>query len=68
MAPIGLITFPTGIDPALDAWLEQGAPGPYIVSTLARVGNSEWIETPLPQTRPYGPWANCVAVLQWDES
>lgn len=67
LAPRGLITFPTGVDPVLDSWLEEGAPGPYSVSTLCREQNDHggWIQTPLPQVRPYGPWGNCVAVLEW---
>jgi hypothetical protein len=66
-APVGLVTFPTGIDPTLDSWLEEGAPGPYSVRTLCRVQNDHggWEETILPQVRPYGPWANCVAVVEW---
>lgn len=69
LAPYGLITFPTGVDPALDLWLESGAPGHYSVRTLCREqnGHGGWIETLLPQVRPYGPWANCVAVLEWGQ-
>jgi hypothetical protein len=69
LAPRGLVTFPTGVDPALDDWVEEGLPGPYRACTLARVQNDHggWAQTPLPQARPYGPWANAVAVLEWGE-
>ena len=69
-APVGLVSFPTGVDPTLDLWLEAGAPGPYSVRTLCRVQNDHggWEQTPLPQVRSYGHWANSVAIVEWDRS
>jgi hypothetical protein len=70
LAPNGLVTFPTGVDPVLDSWIEDGMPvqSGERACTLARTGDGLWAQTSLPQTRPYGPWANAVAVLEWDYS
>lgn len=70
MSQYGLVTFPTGVVPALDEWLEDGAPGShYTVHTIVREQNDHggWAETSLPQVRPYGPWGNGIAVLEWGD-
>ncbi len=72
LAPEGLITFPTGVDPVLDNWVEEGMPFEQskqhaTACTIVREQNDHggWVQTPLPQVRPYGPWANAVVILKW---
>lgn len=75
VAPGGslLVTFPTGVDPDLDALVESWVLEPARLAseracTVAREHNDHggWVETERPEVRPYGPWANSVAVLEWE--
>jgi hypothetical protein len=63
-----LVSFPTGVDDRLDSWAEEL---PDMANTRActivRDGNDHggWVQTPKPQLREYGPWANSVAIVEW---
>lgn len=68
IAPRGLVSFPTGVSPALDAWVLDGAVTRYAerACTLVRTGDGTWAQTPFPEVRPYGPWANSVVIMEWE--
>lgn len=63
-----LVTFPTGAHPALDELVEANFAGhPWTrACTLSRDGHDGWAQDPLPRVQAYGPWANTVAVLEWE--
>jgi SAM-dependent methyltransferase len=70
IAPGGkmLVTFPTGADPRLDAYVEGLLPvygGPMRWCTIART-DDDWEQTTEAEIRPYGPWANSVFVGEWE--
>lgn len=63
-----LVTFPTGVDDRLDAFVEAGMPGFPRVCVMQRFGmTDEWIQAPVPLVRTYGPWANAIGVIEWEK-
>lgn len=68
LAPRGLVSFPTGVNPSLDAWVADGAVARYAerACTLVRAGDGLWEQTPELQVQPYGPWANSVVIMEWE--
>lgn len=71
VAPGGklLVTFPTGAHPDLDSYVARLSPHFTRECTVVRVenGHGGWEQTEEPEVREYGPWANSVAVLEWDK-
>lgn len=67
-----LVTFPTGERAELDTFVGNGFPGPWArACTLSREGDPlaggvEWRQDPEPRVNAYGPWANTVAVIEWE--
>ncbi len=66
-----LVTFPTGVHERLDRYVEQlpDTPGVTRACTFVRDGNDHggWVQTPKPQLREYGPWANSVVIMEWSK-
>ncbi len=63
-----LVTFPTGVDDRLDIFVEAGMPGFTRTCVMHRYGmTDEWLQAPKPIVRAYGPWANAIAVIEWEK-
>lgn len=62
-----LITFPTGVRAALDELVLSGLSGARM-TTIGREDNDcgGWVEFTDPELREYGPWANSVAIIEWN--
>lgn len=69
IAPGGslLLTFPTGTREELDDVIYDAFEHFDLCCTIAREDNDHggWGLTQFPEVRPYGPWANCVAICEW---
>ncbi len=63
-----LVTFPTGVSTELDLFVQAGFPDFTRGCTFARLRLDEfaWAQTLQPEVHDYGPWANCVAVVEWE--
>ncbi len=66
-----LVSFPTGVDNRLDCFAEElpDMPGITRACTIVRDGNDHggWVQTPKPQLREYGPWANSVVIMEYSK-
>lgn len=67
-----LVTFPTGAHRDLDELVSTGDVDGHRLCTFQRHSSDDpsstptWTQDPRPTTRPYGPWAQSLAVLEWE--